>query len=200
MVVMAGTVFSAVDLTKADPESVNAFRSVFAPPLGTIADDTLRGEKLRPTIETTGDFISEHQFDPGVVPITLRPGLSPALFLPMLDDPDARALLLEGFGAGNVPAEGQGSWVEFIRQATQRDKPVVLQRPMASRASTASMYAGGRAAIEAGAIPAGPVTSAVAFVKLSYALAYADRVGSQVQAATDIMVRNLADELDSPGL
>ncbi|MEM6458885.1 MAG: asparaginase domain-containing protein [Planctomycetota bacterium] len=140
---------------------------------------------------------ARHGFADGVLPIALSPGVGPGLFLDAVRSDACRAVWLRGYGSGNVPLTGfggDGSWIDFVTEATRRDKPVVLSSPLVG-GTTRRDYAGAAAAWDAGAIPAGGVTEAMAVVKLRWALAKAGaRGGAVVPAVRAVMQRDWVGE------
>ncbi|MEM9882694.1 MAG: asparaginase domain-containing protein [Planctomycetota bacterium] len=138
-----------------------------------------------------------HGFADGVLPIALSPGVGPGLFLEAMRSDACRGVWLRGYGSGNVPLTqfgGGGTWIDFIAEATRRDKPVVLSSPLVG-GTTLRDYAGAAAAWEAGAVPAGGVSEAMAVVKLRWALARAGASGGAVvPAARAVMERDWVGE------
>jgi len=104
--------------------------------------------------------------------------LEPDVLLPVLHSERCKGVILQSFGAGNVPNAGSYSFTGFIREAVNLDKPVVITSQLPATSTLASPYAPGREALEAGAIPTGDMTNAAAAVKLRWVL-------HQVQAAID---------------
>jgi L-asparaginase len=110
-------------------------------------------------------------FDPEVVQITLIPGLRPESQIPLLDASRVQGVILQTFGAGNVPDEGEFSFVPFIAAAVGAGLPVILTSQFPASSTIASPYETGAGAIRAGAIPTGNMTNSTAYVKFRWVLA-----------------------------
>ncbi|MGH8754933.1 MAG: hypothetical protein ACREU0_03750 [Burkholderiales bacterium] len=89
-----------------------------------------------------------------------------------------RGVVLQSFGAGNVPNEREYSFEDFIRQATGKGIPVVIASQFPANSTLHSRYAPGVAALEAGAIPTGNMTNARATVKFRWVL---NQVNKKIQ-------------------
>jgi len=68
------------------------------------------------------------------------------------------------------PTRGSISFTGFIREAVHLDKPVIITSRFPADSTLASLYAPGREALEAGAIPTGDMTDAAATVKFRWVL------------------------------
>lgn len=107
------------------------------------------------------DLIS--QFDEDVVVIRASPGMKPDMLLTVAQQ--ASALIISGFGSGNLPPQ----LTPAIEEITASGKPVFLQSPFPGRPAKA-VYAISEEARRAGALLLGPMTPAMAFVKISWVL------------------------------
>jgi len=90
-----------------------------------------------------------------------------------------RGVVLEAFGVGNVPVHGR-SFLPFLEEARRREVPVVLTTQCVHGAVDPSLYEGGTMAIDAGAIPAGDMTTEAALMKLSVLCAGGASAGRSV--------------------
>jgi len=104
------------------------------------------------------------------VQFSLIPGLRPGLLLPVLEDTRCQGVVLQSFGAGNVPNEGGYSFKKFIERATELNKPVVIASQFPANSTLSSLYEPGVEAVNAGAIPTGNMTNAAATVKFRWVL------------------------------
>ncbi|TFG97101.1 MAG: asparaginase, partial [Calditrichales bacterium] len=94
-------------------ESFQSFDSPNYPPLATIG---LNVSLNKPYILANRTGLKlEAKFDPHVLPVQIFPGLTPEPFQNVLNG-TTRAIILEGFGAGNFPAV-TSAWIEFIQHA-----------------------------------------------------------------------------------
>ncbi len=164
--------------TKLDAWGMNAFGTPSCAPLAElgvtveIAAHVLPARALVPF---------DRRIEPRVLAARVFPGLDPRLLAGALRT-GVRGVVLEAFGAGNVP-HLENSLVPVIEEATERDIPVVIASQCARGAVDLSRYQGGSAASRAGAIGAGTMTSEAALAKLMVALGRA--TGERVSAARD---------------
>lgn len=164
-------IFRGCRVQKKDEKRFDAFDSPAEFPLGYITEDIVLGNlvkrrKKRP--RRAIDF--QPHFGNGIVQFSLIPGLKPNLLLPVLEDPRCQGVVLQSFGAGNVPNEGEYSFKEFIERATHLNKPVVIASQFPANSTLSSFYEPGVEAVKAGAIPTGNMTNAAATVKFRWVL------------------------------
>ncbi|MCL2442649.1 MAG: asparaginase [Treponema sp.] len=177
---------------KKDERRFDAFESPSFFPLAYITEEIIvshlakkRNDK-REEIDFTPDFESatgkvkdivfEPNFSSGICQVSLIPGLEPKLLRTLIFDAECKGIVLQSFGAGNVPNEGDFSWTGFIEESTDRGKPVLITSQFPANATLHTAYEPGRKAIEAGAIPTGNMTSACATAKFRWVLAHRDVV------------------------
>ncbi len=132
-------------------------------------------------------------FDSSVHWQILTPGLDPQR-LSQIVNSGISALFLQGYGSGNVPVVHR-SLIPCIEQAVQSSIPVVISS-ICRDARIESAYEGGRAVIQAGAIPAHQMTAEAAFTKLMWAAAQV----RDVETVREIMQTNLAYEMGCESL
>lgn len=167
-----------------------AFASPNYPPLADVGIEVqIHHEHVR---RPAGLFRVYREVSDRVLALRLTPGMTPALLAPLLEGP-VEALVLEAFGAGNVPT-GQPSLIPFITEASRRGKVVAICSQAMAGAVDLSLYACGAMAEEAGAISAGDMTVEAATVKLMFLLG---QLGSPAKAARNLAVP-LAGELTPP--
>jgi len=116
-----------------------------------------------------------------VAMLSAYPGLRPEV-LEHLAETHA-GIVLEGFGAGNLPGE-EGSLIPAIRAAAERNVPVVVCTQCIIGSTQMDLYKVGRAALEAGAMPAMDMTRETTLVKLMWVLGQTNDL-----AAIDSMMR-----------
>jgi L-asparaginase len=182
-----GKLFRGCCTTKMDAWGLGAFDSPSCAPLaelGVGAD--LGSHVLAPRLA--------HAFDPRLEPSVLAvrtfPGLDPRLLLGALDV-GVRGLVLEAFGAGNIPRL-EGSLVPVLEEARERDVPTVIVSQCPRGRVELGRYEGGAAAQVAGAIGAGTLTPEAAVTKLMIALGRAG--GRPIEAARAAFERSWAGE------
>lgn len=173
---------------KLDAWGMNAFGSPACAPLA----------ELGVTIEVAPHVLAPRAavpFDPRIEPRVLAvrvfPGLDPRLLSGALRA-GVRGVVLEAFGAGNVP-HIENSLVPVVDEATRRDVPVVIVSQCARGAVDLARYEGGSAAAKAGAIGADTMTAEAAVAKLMVALGRAQ--GARVDAARAAFAESWAGEV-----
>lgn len=178
--------------TKVSVQSYDAFESPDFPPLVEFGVDVL--PRLRP-LEPSGPFHVRATFEQVAV-LTVSPGLSPRLLRAAVDE-GFRGIVLRGYGSGNVP---QAAWPEAIRAAVDAGVVVVMHSQCLRGAVDLAAYEGGRAALEAGAVGTGAMTTEAATVKLMWLLAAGLTPGALRQAyATDVAGEGAANSIAHPG-
>jgi L-asparaginase len=130
------------------------------------------------------------RIEPRVLAVRVFPGLDPRLLLGALRA-GVRGVVLEGYGAGNIP-HLENSLVPVLEEAARRDVPVVIVSQCARGAVDLSRYEGSAAGAKAGAVGAGTMTAEAAVAKLMIALGRAE--GSPVAAAREAFARSWAGE------
>jgi len=110
-------------------------------------------------------------FSAGVCSLSLIPGLEPAVVGALVDRPDVIGLILQSFGAGNVPDGERFGLTDVIRRATSIDKPIIVTSQFPANSTLNSAYATAKSAVDAGAIPTGNMTASCAVAKFRWVLA-----------------------------
>jgi L-asparaginase len=143
----------------------DAFESPNFPLLGTLGVTATFARGLPPRPLRLADAL-----DPRVFLLKVFPGLDPGLPLVLLER--VHGLVVEAYGAGNVPVAGEGgrSLLPLFREARVRRVPVVVVSQAHRNAVDLSLYQGGAAALAEGAISGGDMTSVAAVTKLMHVL------------------------------
>jgi L-asparaginase len=165
-------VFRGCRAQKKDERKFDAFESPSFYPIGYITENILlTGLARRRTdvVEKTIDF--KPYFAGGIAQFSLIPGLEPGLIETVVVSPQCRGIILQSFGAGNVPSDADFSVVEVIRLATSLDKPTIVTSQFPANSTLSTEYETGVAAVRAGAIPTGNMTSSCAAAKFRWVLA-----------------------------
>jgi len=164
---------------KKDERRFDAFESPAFFPLAYITEDILVNNAVAYTRErkNVGEIIFQNEFATGIVQVSLIPGLEPELLEYLLDMENCNGVVLQSYGAGNVPNQGPYSWTRFIEKATARGKPVLITSQFPANATLHTAYAPGRDAVAAGAIPTGNMTSACASAKFRWVLPQVEKMG-----------------------
>ena len=140
-----------------------AFQSPNFPPLGEIGSEVrLTEEPLR----STREFRMVGDFDARVAVFGLSPGSDGEALL-KLGEADLRAVLIVAFGYGNIPVTNRGI-ANAIRALVDGGKVVAVGTQSRHGATDMRRYAGGRLALECGAVGTGDMTVPASTVKLMY--------------------------------
>jgi L-asparaginase len=124
---------------------------------------------FQPGLKRRGPSRLRERLDARVFVLKVFPGLDPALPLAFLGQ--IRGLVVEAYGAGNVPVDPAGrSLRPLLREARARGVPVVMVSQAPRNAVDLSLYEGGAAALAEGAISGGDMTSVAALTKLMHVL------------------------------
>jgi L-asparaginase type I len=169
-------VFRGCRTQKKDEKRFDAFESPALYPIADITEKIL----IHPTARRRSgadcsaiDLIAE--FGEGLLQVGLIPGLKPELLEPVIQSNKCEGIVLQSFGAGNVPDENEYAFGDFIAKAVGRGIPVVITSQFPANSTLETLYAPGVAAVDAGAIPTGNMTSAAATVKFRWVLARVQR-------------------------
>nr|WP_240807319.1 asparaginase [Polyangium spumosum] len=175
--------------TKLDAWGMKAFGSPACPPLAELG----LGVHLAPHVlapRPRAPF--DGRLEPHVLAVRAFPGLDPRLLSGALAA-GVRGVVIEGFGAGNVPRLSN-SLVPVIEAASAADVPVVIVSQSTRGAVDLARYQGGVAAARAGAIGAGDMTTEAALTKLMITLGRAEGEG-RVAAARVAFASSWAGEI-----
>jgi len=165
-------VFRGSRVQKKDEKRFDAFESPAEFPVGYITEDIVIGNTIKKIDTTRGKDIKNFQpyFDNGIIQFSLIPGLKPKLLFPILESDDCKGVVLQSFGSGNVPNIDEYSFQDFIKKATELNKPVIITSQFPANSTLDSHYEPGIDAIKAGAITTGNMTNAAATVKFRWIL------------------------------
>ncbi len=196
-------VFRGARAQKKHEARFDAFESPAQFPLGFITENILISSDAmtRSNKRDAGKFELRADFAKGVLQVSLIPGLEPALVMPALEHPDCKGLILQSFGAGNVPDAGIYSFRKLIKAAVERDKPVVVTSQFPANATLHTAYRPGREAMRAGAISTGNMTASCSVAKFRWALALVEREvakpSERIARIRQIMSKSYIGEMDA---
>ncbi len=152
--------------SKQSETDFNAFWSPIYPPLGKIRTKIdLYGAYTK---RTDRKLILQPAFEENVFVLTITPGMNPRYFDALLDA-GVKGIVLNAFGAGNVPNQYQ-SLIPSIQKATKRGIPVVVSSQCLGGTARMLLYEVGVTALAAGAISAGDMTLEATTTKLMWVL------------------------------
>jgi len=147
---------------KTSIESFQSFESPNFPPLATIGlNITINVQNYQKKKKNIGLV---PQFDPGIHSIKIFPGLNPKLYLKIFEK-SANGIILEGLGAGNLPALTD-DWITFISRLKENNTLVFMTSQSFHGKVNLQLYDCGRQAETAGAVSLGDMTGEAALVKL----------------------------------
>ncbi|HCB44228.1 MAG: L-asparaginase 1 [Pseudomonadales bacterium] len=129
-------------------------------------------------------------FQPGAVAmLCLHPSMPTALYDAILADNNCKAVVLQSFGAGNIPSRDP-AFNAFIKRAAARDKVVVNVTQCLQGGISPGAYAASAGLQEQGVLSGGDMTPEAAFCKLHWLLAG----GRDTAAVVRDWSLNLSDE------
>ncbi len=172
-IVFGDSILRACRSSKIDARSYNAFAAPSYGTLGKIGTElSLVTHSIR---RPSSPFELKIAVDSRVLALTLFPGVDTAMVVKNVQaSADAgllRALLIRGFGVGNVPIAGLSDLRPLLANASGRNFEVVISSQCYRGHTDLAMYPGGRALVEAGAIAAADMTFEAAITKTMWALA-----------------------------
>jgi L-asparaginase len=159
---------------RASKIDANSYRAFAAPSSGTIGsigtELSVRQVQVR---QPGGDFELRDNIDTRVLALTLFPGLDSEMVhrAVMGSSPEDRikAVVLRGFGVGNVPLMGRSDLRPMISAFASHGIPMVITSQCYRGHTDLRLYAAGRALLEAGAIQARDMTFEAAITKAMWA-------------------------------
>lgn len=170
-------VFRGCRTQKKDEKRFDAFESPALYPIADIMENIIvhPTARKRRNKEQVVDIDLIPDFSDGVLQVGLIPGLKPSLIKPVLDSNECKGIVLQSFGAGNVPNWEEYAFERFIKEATKKNIPIVITSQFPANSTLDTHYEPGIAAMEAGAIATGNMTSAAATVKFRWVLSKVEK-------------------------
>jgi len=179
-------VFRGSRVQKKDERRFDAFESPAFYPIAYIAESIDVTPLAKPQSKEKKDINFRPHFAKGIIQLSLIPGLEHKLVLPAIKHELCEGIILQSFGAGNVPHEEiDYSFIPVIKKAKELNKPTIITSQFPGHSTDSTAYKAGKEAHEAGAIPTGNMTSAAATVKFRWVMA---------QVLDDIKNGKLTDE------
>jgi L-asparaginase len=182
--------------SKVSVDSFDAFDSPNFPPLGRVGMNinidwelTLAPRARRPDV----DMLEVVELGSATVgAFRLFPGLKPRLLEAVLAPP-VQGVVLECFGAGNAPT-ADAEFMAVLEAATARDVVIVAVTQPPQGSANLSLYATGRALLEAGVVSGYDLTTEAALAKLFYLF----EKGFSPERVKRLMQQSLVGELTVP--
>jgi len=166
-IVFGGAVILGTRARKTYTKSYSAFSSINYPALGSIQDGRLI-PYFPPQSPTSPKFYTA--LDHRVSLLKLIPGASPAQLEFLLQS--SRAVIIESFGVGGVPAGDQGEFYQLIRAAVAAGRIVAVTTQVQNEGSDLSIYSvGHRLKRDLGVLESYDMTTECVTAKLMWALA-----------------------------
>lgn len=168
-------VFRGCRAQKKDERRFDAFESPSYYPIAYITEEILLTGLARRIQQKSEAINFLPYFSDGIVQFSLIPGLEPKLIEIAVKSQQCKGIILQSFGAGNVPSKGEYSLIPVIELATSLGKPTIVTSQFAAGATFYTQYETGVKAEVAGAISTGNMTSSCAAAKFRWVLANVDR-------------------------
>ena len=154
VIVFGDSILRACRSSKIDARSYNAFA---APSFGTIGQIGTELSLIpQPAHDPGAAFVLKDQLDARVLALTLFPGVDTAMVAKNIktsvEAGVLRAVLIRGFGVGNVPIGGLSDLRPLLADASGNNLELVISSQCYRGHTDLSMYPGGRALVDAGAI------------------------------------------------
>lgn len=193
-VAFSSRLYRGCRVTKLDAWGLDAFGSPSCPPLVELGLGVHVAPHVLPR-RPAAPF--DPRIEPRVLSVRVFPGLDPRLLQGALAA-GVRGLVIEAFGAGNVP-HLERSLIPVVEAARTLDVPVVVVSQCPRGAVDLSAYEGGAAARNAGAIAALDMTAEAALTKLMVTLGRATegRVAAAREAFSHSWVGEMTEEKDA---
>jgi L-asparaginase len=175
--------------TKMSIGDFDAFSSPNFPPLAEIGlniNYLIKGSKSKEAFECNS------RWDDRIALIKVYPGMKPE-YLNALINTDARCIIIEAFGSGNVSVKEPYNLVPFVQSCTREGKIVVITSQAPYDAVDLNKYANARLLKQAGAISAGDMTIEACVTKMMFLLGQHDNP----TLISSLFQQNLAGERSS---
>lgn len=177
IIVFGQRILRANRAKKLNTSSYLAFDTPNFPYLGEIGVDIIL-DKTK-ILKNSGELIYQPGFSPRAAVLSIHPSMPPEYFYSILET-DVRALILKGFGMGNLP-QMDTDWISFISRASKLNKAVFITSHSLLGSIDLGLYESGKKAEDAGAVGMGGTTTEAAFVKLQKILASTEKRDEIIQ-------------------
>jgi L-asparaginase len=154
--------FRANRTKKVSIESYQSFESPNCPPLATIGLNIKINNNIGLRNKTIIDL--KPIFNSHMINIRIYPGLNPDFYMDLLNE-KSKAVIIEGFGAGNFPSQNI-NWIKFIEKCIQANKLVIMGSQALHGKVDLELYKSAKEALKIGALSIHDMTFETALVKL----------------------------------
>ncbi len=173
--------------TKTSVQAYTAFASPNFPPLLEMGVDIVQ---RTPPLRQAGPLRLRPGFSTEVAVLGVFPGARPTLVDTVIDA-GARAVLLRGFGEGNLPQQG---WPEAVRRASERGVAVIVSSQCTTGRVSPGRYRNSALLRDAGAVFTEDMTLEAATIKAMWMLAQ----GADLATFQADFARPLVGECSAP--
>lgn len=170
-VVFGSLIIRGTRAKKTSVFDMQAFISVNDVPLGTIGLSIKYNSLVR--VRSRKKPMLRASLNQDVAMLPIYPGLKPEIIDYLAQH--HHGIVLEGYGAGNIP-NGEKTLIPAITAAVARNVAVVVCTQCIVGSTEMELYQVGRAALDAGAIPAMDMTPEATMVKLMWVLGQTDDI------------------------
>ena len=166
--VFDGKVISGSRAEKLRTESYNAFESINYPFVAKIVNNKVVYNEKAHLNRTSLATSFGNSLNTNVFLMKLVPGANPLLLKKIAEDYDG--FIIESYGSGGIPFEGQRNFLEAIEGLTAVGKSVVITTQVTLEGSNLTIYEVGKKALKSSVIPAYDMAIEAVVTKLMWAL------------------------------
>lgn len=186
-VVFGSQIIRGTRAKKMSAFDMQAFISVNDNPLGKIGLSIKFNESAR--LRSRKKPLLRPFLNDNVAMIPVYPGIKPKIIEYLAQTHSG--IIIEGYGAGNLPTMQDINLIPAIKTAVEGKVPVVVCTQCILGSTAMELYQVGRAALDAGAIPAWDMTPETAMVKLMWVLGQTD----DIETIDSMMQKSFVGEL-----
>lgn len=174
--------------TRIVKDGLDVFESINAHPVGSVINNEIILSDSQTLLSNT-HFEFLPLFDPNIAHIKLFPGVDSEILKSLSQK---RAVVIEGFGPGNIPFE-YGGWLEEIKRLTKNGITIIVSTQNSFGETDMERYEVGQKALESGAIPSYDMIPETALVKLMWIFGnYPDATLPEVK---ELFLKNTCGEI-----